>query len=479
MDRLDSWKKTEERDLDLLCLLRGLCMQWKRIIACAAGFAVLFGAYGIYTARAGQAAAAMPGSSADAEGSLTKEQRQEVADAVTLAKETDRLEEYMEGSVWMKLDAFHKNGVVSLFSIEGATRRTLPKIVEAYVIFISNGGLADSLKKAGSKAADIDSRYLSELISVWQKSDGVYQVATDDAAGDVKAQTLLYVDVAGTDDTMAAGLAKDIQEALLNYAPKVEQQCGRHSFSLVSSKGNVRIDQSLQAQQRDKRAQLKSSRAELKAAVDALQKEQQVVFAQETGSDLEWEETGEQAGSSNVQKYILLGVLAGIFVYCGIYFFWYLFSDKIKNEKEFKMYYAIPFYGSIAIKKSLRESRGKENGVQNDNLPEMAQVLNRIRLVCMKKGMERLCLAAQFRLDSQERGCLEYMAGQLQAWGIDTSVEENMAGKVSAWEPPAQAGAVLLVCKVGATTYRMVDDGMEFFQESGIVVAGAAALEMV
>lgn len=71
------------------------------------------------------------------------------------------------------------------------------------------------------------------------------------------------------------------------------------------------------------------------------------------------------------------------------------------------------------------------------------------------------------------------MAGQLQAWGIDTSVEENMAGKVSAWEPPAQAGAVLLVCKVGATTYRMVDDGMEFFQESGIVVAGAAALEMV
>ena len=67
------------------------------------------------------------------------------------------------------------------------------------------------------------------------------------------------------------------------------------------------------------------------------------------------------------------------------------------------------------------------------------------------------------------------MAEQLQAWGIQTLIAENASGDTALWDTLAETGNVLLVCRIGTTTHRMIDDEMSFYQENGIAVIGAMA----
>ena len=46
MNVQDSWKRTDETEIDLADLLKRLCMRWKQILICALASAVLAGGYG-------------------------------------------------------------------------------------------------------------------------------------------------------------------------------------------------------------------------------------------------------------------------------------------------------------------------------------------------------------------------------------------------------------------------------------------------
>ena len=103
------------------------------------------------------------------------------------------------------------------------------------------------------------------------------------------------------------------------------------------------------------------------------------------------------------------------------------------------------------------------------------QVWNRIRLACKKQKLSKLCAASAFSLDIQERAYLESMAEKLADWNIDVAVTENISMDTDAWEGLAETGNVLMICRIGETTHRMIDDAMNFYLENGITVVGAAA----
>ena len=55
-----------------------------------------------------------------------------------LEREIIGLETYLENSVLMQLDPYHKNKVIMLYWIDRAERQELPVITESYLHFVLN-----------------------------------------------------------------------------------------------------------------------------------------------------------------------------------------------------------------------------------------------------------------------------------------------------------------------------------------------------
>lgn len=485
-DRKD-WKRTDETEIDLPVILHMLCKQWKQVLACALVSAVLAGGYG-YIKHTGSVRPLDGSEMEDIE--LTETELQSIQSAVELAAEMKGLREYVDGSVLMQIDPYHKYKICMLYSIEGAKRQDIHKITESYFNFISNGGAAAALKESGGRW-NMDERYLAEIMQVYQGSVRYsYQMTADTDDSSSMAEPVFYTEVTGTDKKMAEKMAADLQNILTEYHKKVKKRVGSHTLKMLSAEMKIQADSSLQAQQRERRAQLKADTDSLKAMTDAFSDKQMAVYKKEAELEEERSEsngkdkTDPAAGQEDtesyerpgiIMKYILCGLAGGIFVYCGIYACWYLFRDTVKSEEEMKDFYLFPYYGGIALGKEEAAKGRKQHAMQKDSGQSGVQLLNRIRLACKKQGIVKLCAVSAHSLNVQEKECLQQMAEQLQAWGIQTLIAENASGDTALWDTLAETGNVLLVCRIGTTTHRMIDDEMSFYQENGIAVIGAMA----
>lgn len=477
MNRNCPWKRSQELEIDLLELLLGFCKQWKKILLCALAAAVLAGGYGFFRNSRILDGLEM---SEPAKTSLNREEQGVVEEAAELTGQVHELHEYLDNSILMQINPYRCSYAVSLYSIDEVTGANQTKIIESYLNFLNNGGVLDALKQYDKKTWGMERRYLGELISAWYKIDGANQLDIKNGADGVTAVPVLYVQVAGKDVNMAKRLSEDIQKVLKDYSVSVKKACGRHKLALVSSEESIKIDRNLQAQQDEKKSALKADTANLKAITDAFSREQWGAYEKISGVQKQDDEKQEDemtitdhAYEAVTLKFLLLGFAGGIFVFFMIYTSWYVLHDTIKSPGEFQSYYTIPFYGSI----SFQENRKKKKGKLDICTKEAEKVLNRLKIVCEKKGISKIGLAADFVLDSHEQKCVQDMAAQLHEWGIEASIIENIHGDYAGWNMAAESGTILILCRTGTTTRRIIDEEMEVYLESGINVAGAVILE--
>lgn len=516
MEKHDSWKRTEDIEIDLADLFCRLCGQWKRLAVCALASAVLLGGYGWMKAgnrqtavlgteentAAGDTGQEIPGGTdvdllqegkKTGEGVLSEAEEQAVADAIRLEGEIMALETYLDHSVLMQLDPYHKAKYIMLYCIEHAERQELPKITESYLNFVQNGGAADALIKFGS-SWKMDKSCLAELIAAYQKiysfPDQVVAASLQDAGSRI-TESLFYVEITGRNTREAEKMALDLREILEEYSGKVKETVGNHRLELLNSLESVTADSVLQSQQHDKKALLSSNKTSLKAMTDAFSGEQLAAYeaasqkggqeeTEETVSDESYDTVSGQAVVSAVNlkstvKYTFLGFVGGVLAYCCVFSCWYVFRDTVKSMEEMKRRYTFPVYGAVLLQDAERKSGRTVARMHQDAYGcTKAQMQNRIRLSCQKQGTEKFCAASDFPLSVPEREFLENMAGQFKDWGISMTVAENISSDTAAWDSLTETGNVLMVCRIGTTTRRMIDDAMNFYLENGIAVAGAA-----
>jgi len=274
MNGNQSWKKTEEAGIDLAQLLCRICRKWKYAVALGIACAAL--ACCLLYVKNGQKVLEKYFSDIQ-EIELTQEEQQAVDDTALAAEEMQKLEEYLENSVLMQADPYHKHSVVSLYSIDNTVGRNLLKITEGYLTFLTNGGVTEAIKEADNRRWNMDSSYLQEIILAWQRTDDTYRI-TNGTEGDMPKETLLYVEVTGKNAKQAEQLSESIQEALEEYHAVLKKECGKHTLTLVSSMHKITADSSLQTLQRDKRESLKGYRSSLKAALDGFSEEQKLAY---------------------------------------------------------------------------------------------------------------------------------------------------------------------------------------------------------
>lgn len=474
MDKQETWKKTDDIEIDLADMLRGFCRKWKQAAVLAVLCAVILDGYGWMKNRENSGGNKPDADYSLEETELSKEEYQLVEAAADMEQEVRGLGEYLENSVLMQIDPFHKNTVTMLYSIEDAGSRDLQKIMESYLGFLLNGTAVSELKNK-SAYKKMDKSCLAELMNAYQKMpDYPYQIAAERFFEEgMPAEALLYVEVTGKDAKMALQLAKDLQEVIEDSCPNVKKTAGSHRLILLSSEKKETADGSLQAWQHDKRAVLSSYQSALKTMTDAFNEAQKSAYR--NAADLEeiqkaqqneTEESGHFYGSV---RYGLIGMIAGIFIYGCLFAFRYLFQDTLKSENEIKGMYTFPFYGSILLKKGDTAVFSEEAGTQ------MMHMLGRVRLTCKKQEIKKICMASDFTLHIQEKACLEAAQKQLENWGIHAVIAENASQDMAVWDTLTETGTVLMVCRIGTTTHHMVNEAMRFYQENDIAAAGAMA----
>lgn len=479
MDGQYSWKRTDEADIDLSELLRGIFGQWKRIVFCALAFAVFLGGYGY---RKERNASAVSDIAQDEDILLTEAEEQAVADAVQLEHEIKGLETYLDNSVLMQIDPYHKNKYIMLYCISQADRQKLPEITESYLNFVLNGSAAEVLKKTNS-SWKMDKSYIAELIWAYQKTYSYpYQVAIDALADSrLEMEALFYVEIIGKSARESKKMAMDLQKVIEDYSAKIKADAGRHSLKLLSHTENVLADSGLQTQQHDKKAMLSSNKNNLRAMTDAFSEGQMALYQKSCGTEKEdiqkdMEEDAAVEKYRTILKYMVLGLIGGIFAYSTVFTCWYIFNDTVKSTAELKRRYTFPVYGELLLEKKdtknpVTVSRKQPDAFENSRF----QVLNRIRLVCQKRGIVKFCAAADFVLSMQEKECLRNMEKQLGNWNIGMTVVENASMDAAVWDNLADNGTVLMICRTGMTTHQMIEDAMIFYCENEISVMGAAA----
>ncbi len=479
MDGQYSWKRTDEADIDLSELLRGIFGQWKRIVFCALVFAVCLGGYGY---RKERNASAVSDIAQDEDILLTEAEEQAVEDAVQLEREIEGLETYLDNSVLMQIDPYHKNKCIMLYCISQADRQKLPEITESYLNFVLNGSAAEALKKTNS-SWKMDKSYIAELIWAYQKTYSYpYQVAIDALADSrLEMEALFYVEIIGKNARETEKMAMDLQKVIEDYSAKIKADAGRHSLKLLSRTENVLTDSGLQTQQHDKKAMLSSNKNNLRAMTDAFSEGQLALYQKSCGAgkediqkDMEEDAAGEKYRT--IIKYMVLGLIGGIFTYSAIFTCWYIFNDTVKSTAELKRRYTFPVYGELLLEKKDRKNPVTVSKEQTDAFENSRfQVLNRIRLVCQKRGIVKFCAAVDFVLSMQEKECLRNMEKQLGSWNIGMTVVENASMDAAVWDNLADNGTVLMICRTGMTTHQMIEDAMIFYCENEISVMGAAA----
>lgn len=471
MNENQSWKKTQEVEINLMDLLKKLCKQWKQILVCAVVFACLLGGYRFIK---GSGKAQTNGASVSTEGIvLTKDEQKRVDGAVTLSDEIEANQKYMDESILMNIDPYHKDRAVLLYSIEDVSKRTKQRIVESYLSFIKDGGAIKELKEKAPDTWTMDDSYLAEVINAYQGNDGSTQIVVNETT----ANALFYIEVTGKDEKMVTELAKGLQEAVDAYQDTVQKNAGAHTLTLLSNEQGVKSDNDLATKQHDKNYQLSNNLYNLKTLTDTFSEQQKAVYEEKIAKADDVKVVKKKDSGISI-KWIVLGFAGGIFIYCCIFACFYLLRDTVKSTGELKAHYTFPVFGSILLKKGTKGTGEDLAGREKDDYErQRAQMLNRIRLACQSKEITKICIASDFSFSEQEKSFVESASKQLKAWGIETVVGENVAGNVSVWDTLTEVGSVLMIYKLGTTTHQMIEEEMRFYMENHLNVMGAMVIE--
>lgn len=466
-----SWKKTDEVEINLIDLLKKLCRQWKAVVVCAIVFAALIGGYKTMSNRR---ASNVTDQVKTAQASLTADEKQRVKAALELSDGIEGQEAYLSDSILMNVDSSKRDKATLLYSVENAAKKDKQKIVESYLNYILSDDIVEQIQSSDKKTWNMDASYLAELIFAWQKTESTNQIVISE----VEENAMIVVELTGKDADMAKKLADAVQGIIQKYQPIVQKVAGKHKLTLLSAVQSVKSDNDLATRQNDKRSQLSTALYNLKTITDSFTEQQKLAYNDklaESGRQVQ-EQTNVSGGISI--KWIAVGFIGGIAVYCCLFACWYLLRDTVKSLDEVKEHYTFPVFGGITLKKGSKGNGEGLSGKEKDTYErERAQLLNRIRLACKTQKIDKICLATDFSFSEQDKNFLTIAQKQLKEWGLNVILGENAAGNVAVWDEMTEVGVVLVVCKIDTTTHKAIDEEMSFYQENNLQVLGAAVIE--
>lgn len=508
----DGYRIYEDKELPISIkdLLLRICLRWRRIIAMALVMAILFNALGIvksYKAVLEQQRTEVISEEEKFENSkkkalnemekakaeLSNREVEEVDRAVETYKQVlpryNGALSYVDKSALMKLNPEAIDTVIIAYTVDNHYSVEYPIIAKkdntgAILSAIQSYAMSDDLCRqiADKMEEKIEASFVKELISV--------QLSTD----------TIRITMYTLSETDCEIVAEVINNELNKYCAKLVSVFGDFDFKKVSESIGKTSDVEVMNDQTTQFVNINNLKGVFNNLLGAMTEGQKQYYFKQLdyfsveNNKPETVEKEETVGSTHEQgelintsisfvhtKYILLGVLLGIFFTCGWIVVVYIFSGKLHITDDIEGYFGVPVVGMIEENKSkskidmlIRELLGDRNGYsEEDNLKITCA---NIRITASKQNCKKIYITGS----GNDERTMDYLTKISQ--GIKGDFEEVLYGgsvvyDMESLERLSQSDCVVFVERINNSKYLNIKKELEKCSMNKINVLGCVVLE--
>ncbi len=369
---------SQELEIDLIQVMKDLLLQWKAIIVVM----LIFGLAtpGVMYMREMKAYNAAVTAKKELEEKAKNASSSENVDVDSLFENMEESEknavdsaliqygifekkkEYMSESLLMNMDPENMRCMEYIYTV-GGSAQNLGALTDMYYLSTDDDVLIEALTDTMNKSLKTKTKpeYVRELVSIKNTTDDGKVSVGGRLIGTTEQGTIVFVIRVILPDMNADAdaITSTVRKYMEGRHEFVSSKLGEHSLELASDQEITYTDTGLFTTQNNGRSELITLRTNLDAAVNALSDDQKQIY--ELLSQDEVEETEEAAEGEETQsdvpesiekpgfskKYALIGLLAGIFVYGGIYLLILILVPVIRTGLELSDMLGIKSFGCI------------------------------------------------------------------------------------------------------------------------------------
>ncbi len=185
-------------------------------------------------------------------------------------------------------------------------------------------------------------------------------------------------------------------------------------------------------------------------------------------------------------KHIMLFAILLVFVYAFIFFMLYVMNDKVRVNDELDELYDIPQFGLILRGKKFSKVFGKLDRLiynmkfRGRQLPTEVKALKlayvSVKLAAMKDGYEKVSLMGCDIKGLSQHVC-DQLTGALEKENIQVEVLNDVLYEAQTMNKLKNTQCVVLVERIGSTTYKEIYKELEMLKRLEIPVLGGILVE--
>lgn len=450
----NKWMKKEEREILITDLVKTVIKSWKLVLCWAIICAAVFTGFKYYKDTK---SIAEPHQPPIEEKSLTPLEKEGLAYVRSLQNILNEQDTYMAESILLKINPYQENRTVLEYEVRDENGDTALGILEQYISYIGNGGAVSDV--LSQNEIDIPVQYLRELIHA-EESVSAYDTFNN------RPNRRFSVYIIGDSAEMAGDLADAMEKVLQSYRESIfttpEQE-----LVLLSRQNSIIYDIELE----QKRNSLMSNRNAHTNTINSwVSQFSEMQLAEYSGNKNEPENTNEKVEPVEVKidiKYIIIGIVIGLFLGCCWVILCFLLSSKIKSAAEIEKNYNVCVYGTV--------KRTSKDGDKNHQ--EQNWIFSRLVLNCHKNNIERIVFVSDHELGLLLSNKDNLLQKRLREHGINSIIAENMLEQIDIYDKMGITDAVIIFVNAHKTSYTFFNKILMLLEENHIFLSGVIVIE--
>lgn len=447
----------EEKEIDLLDLLKEILRHWKGIIIYMIMGAVAFMAFG-YLKEAYvwmEARQELEKDYADADITpelvgitkvgmdLTDTNQTAVLMVIDDERELSEREKYHDTSVLMDMDPYHIPCVEMVYELSQKDLKENHMLGTMYQDVLSSVGLYDFIEKQTQTSATS----AKELVTVSVRSNKDYFDENDKL---VLGNDSLKVVIMHADEKRCLEMAAAFKQYIDSLHQEMKDTMGNHDLVLISEKKGFVMDTGVLDKQISSRNACLNLQNTIAKAKDGFTDDQEYYYNLMTGQDKEHLKLEPQISL----KMAVLGALVFAFGYCGVWVSIYVMNNKVRGVDNFNTLYGITHFGVI-------ESQNK--GIE--------LIITSVKLSLIKNSLNEVYLVTGHEDAAVDKAC-SLMKEAYEKDGIKVEVLVDILKNAASMERLASIENVVLLEKAGMAKCMDIKEEIDLLKRQDINILG-------
>ena len=464
-----------EREINLVDLFWKILLNWRKLICFGILFAILVGGMRYFLdVRAYQALKNIDVEKVK-EG-MEKEELKQLADAVSLQRRIDNFKSYLDKSAIMKMDPYAKPVLELQYYVqsdyiinytEDKEHDYTLELISMYCNYIGSG--------------EMTKKVIEELSLPISQEDFAELVTVSGPRGNDSGTIFFTISYA---DSESLEKISDVVKSLLDQKSSEFQKIGSHKLNLINESQNIVVDATLADKKNNIYNNITTLELQLKTAKAGLSENQKILFDLEV-SEMRGEELEDEQPAFHL-KYMILGMMAGIFLVCVWIACKVIFASKLQTAEEIHSRYGLRLLG--VFETSGNQKKRFLSGIDNllfrlknrrkKNLPverQLEVISANIALSCRQSEIDSIYMTGS-EYEKADKGLLDKLKKEVAKQNIKVLDGGNIMYDAVSVKSAMEIGNIVLVELKGISAYNEIDREIDLFKQYHANILGVIVM---